>query len=65
MVRLIRSQAEGARYWHRLDDRGCGTTGLVQPERDEQETAVEDADLGAFFEYAEKHPCPNCEWEHH
>ena len=65
MVRLIRSGADGARYWHRLDDRGCSDSGLVQPDRDERETDVSTADLGAFFEYAEKLPCPECEWDHH
>lgn len=65
MVRLIRSDAEGARYWHRLDDRGCGRSRLVQPDRDERETDVDDAHLGEFFEYAEKEPCPSCDWDHH
>lgn len=65
MVRLIRSRADTARYWHRLDDRGCGSTRLVQPDRDEQETEVDDRKLGEFFEYAEIDPCPECEWEHH
>lgn len=65
MVSLIRSGADDARYWHRVDDRGCGDTMLVQPDRDERETDVDAADLGEFFEYAEKDPCPECGWEHH
>jgi hypothetical protein len=65
MVRLIRSGADRARYWHRLDDRGCGESRLVQPDRDERETDVATRDLGEFFEYADRDPCPECDWEHH
>jgi len=65
MVRLIRSGSDSARYWHRVDDRGCSDSRLVQPDRQEQETDVDAGDLGQFFEYAEKDPCPECRWEHH
>lgn len=65
MVRLIRSQSERARYWHRVDDQGCSDSRLVQPEKDDQETDVAAGDLGEFFEYADKEPCPDCRWDHH
>lgn len=65
MVRLIRSDADTARYWHRVDDQGCSDSMLVQPEKAERETDVDARHLGEFFEYAEKEPCPHCRWGHH
>lgn len=63
MVRLIRSDAENARYWHRVDDRGCSDSGLVQPDREPQETDVDFDHISEFFEYTEKEPCPQCQWD--
>lgn len=63
MVELIRSNADGARYWHRLDEQGCSNSNLVQPDKDQQETDVDDGHIGEFFEYSEKEPCPRCRWE--
>lgn len=63
MVKLIRSNADNARYWHRLDARGCSDSGLVQPDKDQHETEVDDGMVAEFFEYSDKDPCPRCDWD--
>lgn len=63
MVRLIRSNADTARYWHRVDELGCSNSRLVQPDREPQETDVDPDHIGDFFEYSDKDPCPNCHWD--
>lgn len=63
MVRLIRSESDKARYWHRDDDLGCSDSQLVQPDREPQETDVDPDHIAEFFEYSQKEPCPECRWE--